>query len=304
MLQNNDKFLGDIRSDNPDVRFAAWRQAGDADPATIPQLGQIAGAENPGVAKAAREALTTMVHSVGKEATAPRRAGVVKGLLEISGAAYSTPVRALAYRLLSQIAGDDAVPVIAKSIHDPDLREEVVFCLERIPGSASLKALQSSYREAKDEFKPRILAALGHRRYDEASGLCLEAMRSSNKEIALAAMKAFARIGRKPSAAPRFPDGAGLSDWQKIELMDSVLRYADALANQGNHAEAMRYYRMALDRPEEHWQSAAIIGIAKMGTPEAAMAIFPKLSSTNRIVRITAENAWKGIARAAAGSKA
>ena len=299
MPQTTQKFLSDIQSDNADVRFAAWRQAGEVDAETIPQLGKLAASENPGVAKAAREALTTIAHSVGKEISAPKRAGVVKRLVEVGGAGYSIPVRALAYRLLSQVAGDDVVPAIAKSIHDTDLREEVVYCLERIPGSASLKALQAAYRDAKDDFKPRILAALGHRRAEEAVGLYLEAMRSPNKDIAVAAMKAFGRIGRKPSAAPRFPDAAGLSDWQKIEHMDSLLRYADAQVSQGNHAEAMKFYRIAFDRPEEHWQCAAIIGIAKMGTPEAATVIFPKLSSGNRTVRITAENAWKGIARAA-----
>ena len=61
--------------------------------------------------------------------------------------------------------------------------------------------------------------------------------------------------------------------------------------------EATRIYRMALERPEAHLQCAGIIGIAKLGTPEAATAIFPKLKSANRTVRITAENAWRGMAK-------
>lgn len=300
MQASNEKFLSDIRSDNADVRFAAWRSAGELDPQVIPALGKLAASENPGVAKAAREALSTIVHSVGRQTGASRRAAVVKGLLELTGGEYPPPVRGSAFRLLSLVAGEDSVPAISKSIQQADLREEVVFCLERIPGAAALRVLQASYREAGDDFKPRILAALGHRRSEEAVGLCLEAMRSSNKEIAVAAVKAFGRIGKKPGGTLRFPDSSGLSDWQKIDHMDSVLRYADAQVKQGNHAEAMKYYRVALDRPEEHWQCAAIIGISRMGTAEAASTIFPKLSSSNRVVRITASNAWKGIASSAA----
>ena len=54
----------------------------------------------------------------------------------------------------------------------------------------------------------------------------------------------------------------------------------------------MRIYKQALDREAEHWQCAAIIGMAKLGTPEAAAAILPKLKSTDSKVRITAEKAW------------
>ena len=123
-------------------------------------------------------------------------------------------------------------------------------------------------------------------------------MGSSDKGIAVAAVKAFGRIGKKPPAAPDYPDTAGLTDWQKIDQMDSMLRYADAQVAEGNTAEALRVYESAIDRPEEHWQCAAIIGIARIGTPEAAAKFFPKLKSENSTVRITAEKAWKSMAEA------
>ncbi len=292
------EFLADIQSENADTRFAAWRRAGDAPPSSIPELGRLAASNKPGVSKAAREALTTMTHAVGKDPAAPKRAAVVKELLDIAGPAYSLPVRAHALRMLSSIAGEDSVPSIAKWLAGADTREEAVYCVERIPGAASIKALLAAYKDAGDEFKPRLLAALGHRRAPEAVALCLEAMRSANVEIAVAATKAFGRIGKKPATPPRYPDTKAHSAWQKIDEFDSMLRYADAQAKEGNGAEAMRVYKAALDRTEEHWQCAAIIGIAKLGTAEAAAAILPKLKSENRTVRITAEKAWKGMAGA------
>jgi HEAT repeat protein len=284
-----DKLLAAIQSESAEERFAAWRSAADVDPKAIAELGRLAASENPGVAKAAREAITTMTHG------SPRKAAVVKQLIALAATA-ALPVKAHAYRSLSLIATESDVPAIAKGLADPQVREEAVFCLERIPGAASDKALMAAYKGAASDFKPRILYALGHRRAADAVLLCLEAMRSPDKEIAMAGVKAYGRIGVKPAVAPPLPDTGGMTDWQKIDRMDSLLRYADEQARKGDHAEALRVYRTALGRPEEQWQCAAIIGIAKLGTAEAAALIHPKLKSANSNVRITAQNAWKGMA--------
>jgi hypothetical protein len=288
------QFLRDLQSENPDARFAAWRQAGTVPPSVIPQLGKIAASPDPGIAKAGREALTTMVHSVGKDRAAPNRAAVVKALVDLTGPENALPVRVHALRLLSNVAAEDSVPAIAKQLGSPELREEAAFALERIPGPAAAKAFMAAYRDAKDDFRPRILAALGHLRAAEATELVVEAMRSPNKDVALAAAKAFGRIGRKPSG--QIPAVAVTGTWDQIEYADSQLRYAEGRAKDGDTAEALRVYRAALDRPEEHLQCAGILGIAKLGTPEAAAAIMPKLKSGNAKVRITAANAWKGMA--------
>ncbi len=294
-MADDKQFLLDLESDVPETRFGAWRLAGEVSPAVIPQLGKLAASAKPGVAKAAREALTTMVHSVGKDPSAPRRGPVVHGLM---GLAAEGPfaVRAHALRLLSVVAGEREVPGIAKTLADADLREEAVYAIERIPGEASNAALIAAYKTAKDDFKPRLLAALGHRRAAGAVELCVEAMRSPSKEIAAAGVRAFGRIGRRPIGPIRPPDEKTLSDWERVDQIDSLLRYADAQAREGAAAEALRVYRTALDRPEEHWQCAAIIGIAKIGTAEAAAAILPKLKSPHRNVRIAAANAWKRMA--------
>jgi HEAT repeat protein len=297
-MADDQKFISDLQSSSADVRFAAWRAAGEASPAVIPQAGKLAASTTPGIAKAAREALTTLTHAVGKEPAAPNRAGVVKGLLELTGAAYALDVRAHALRLLSGIAGEDAIPAIVKLMTSAELREEAVYCLERIPAQAAIAAIAASYAGAAAEFKPRILAALGHRRAAEGVPLCVEAMKSPNAELALAGLKAYGRIGRKPAVAPRIPDAKMLTPWQAAEHTDSLLRYADAQAGAGNAPEAMRIFKATLDRTEEHYQCAAVIGLAKLGTAEAAAAILPKLKSDNARVRITARQAWQLMAKA------
>jgi HEAT repeat protein len=283
----NEKLIADIQSDDKEVRFTAWRAAGDADASAIAELGKLVASSNPAVAKAAREAITTMVHAVGKDAGDARRGAVVKELMGLGGAGNPLAVRVLTCRLLSDIAPEAEAGAIAKWLADADVREEAIYCLERIPGESVNKVLVGAYRAAPDEFKPRILAALGHRRAGEAVGLCVAAMRSPNANISGAAVSALGRIGKKPAGAFQWPKGADV---------DAMLRYADHQREQGNGAEAMRIYQAVMGRPEEHLQCAAVIGLARLGTPEAAAAVYPMLKSGNRKVRLTAAKAWKGMA--------
>ncbi len=206
-------------------------------------------------------------------------------------------VRTVALRRLSLIGGDETVPAAAKLLTDTELQEEAAYCLERIPGAASTASLMKAMPQVGDSFKPRILAALGHRRADEAADLCATAVASSNVEIALAGASALARIGKHPSVEIKHPDYESLSAWQKTEFDDDMLRFADEQVRRGNAVVGVIIYRTMLDRPEEHLQCAAIIGLSRMSTPEAAGLIFPKLRSENRTVRITAGKAWAAMAK-------
>lgn len=284
-MQQTRNFLVELGSPDADVRFAAWRAAGDLPPGLIREVGKLAGSPNPGVAKAAREALTTLAHSVGKDPAAARRGAVVNGLMELIGTAWPLPARVHAMRLLSGIAGESEVGAISKLLAAADMREEAIYCLERIPGAASAKAILAAYGAVPDDFKPRVLAALGHRRVAEAAAVCADAMRSQNREIASAAVKAAARIGRAP--VPQIPEGP--------ERADAVLRFAEAQLKEGNAGEALRLYKTLLDDAAPHVQCAAVIGLARLRSAEAAAAILPKIKSPDSTVRITAQAAWKSM---------
>ena len=315
--EKEDKFLTEIKSDDAEARKAAWLSADQMDPEVIPELSALLVSKKPGVRKAAVEALNHVVHSVGKELdpaalranrgrpNAPgernKRQHVVRELLGLLDGKRQGDEKVSALRHLSLVADTDSVAAIAKFVQDEKLREDVVFCLERIPGKVSEEALLRALDGAVDEFKPRILAALGHRQADEAMGACLEAMKSSDMTIAMAGLKAGARIGAPVAGEVQLPDRDALSEWQEIERDDSSLRYADAQADRGRTESALSIYRGFLDSEEEHLQCAAIIGLAKIGTAEAAGAIYPKLSSDNNTVRITAQMAWAAMSKRAAG---
>jgi HEAT repeat protein len=297
MKPASEKFLSDIRSDDAEVRYAAWTQAGEMDPEVIPQLGKLLVAGQPGVRKAADESLKRMVHGVGKQPGGARRAAVVKELIALTAEGQAGWTRTMALRHLSLIGGDETVPAAAKLLGNVELQEEAVFCLERIPGKASTQALISALPGVGDSFKPRVLAALGHRRAEEATDVCAAAVESPNAEIMMAGLESTARIGKKPSFNVKPPRYEALTGWQKVEYTDSTLRYADDQVRRGNTEGVIKYYRDFLNRPEEHLQCAAIIGLSKTGTPEAAGLIFPKLKSGNNNVRITARKAWAAMAK-------
>lgn len=295
MGEKEKKFLADLQSDNADVRYAAWTQGGEMDPAVIPDLARLISGPKPGVAKAAGEALNRVVHSAGKDPAGVRREAVARGLLALLDRKQPVSVRTIALRQLSLVGGEEAIASVAPLLSSAELREEAVFCIERIPGKASASALMAAAKSAPDDFKPRLLAALGHRGDQDAADLCAQAMQSPNPDIAIAGMKALARIGVKPSIEISPPPIGALNDWQRVEFADSVLRYADALARQGVAAEAVKLYQLLLGRPEEHLQCGAIIGIGGIGTAEAAALIFPKLKSTDPKVRRTAQKVWDSL---------
>ncbi len=272
------EFLAAIRGSDIEKRFAAWRGAGDMDASVVADLVDLSGNPDPGVAKAAGEALTTMTHAVGKNPSDPKRAPLAKAL-----AAKPT---ALTLRLLSNIGGDAEVPEIAKSLGSAALREEAIFALERIPGTLAEDAIVAAYASATDDFKPRILYALGHRGVKKAGPIAARAMASPKPEIKAAGEWALGRIGPVGTASvmPNDPH--------------AQLRYIEGLLAQGNKTLATALYKKLLERPEEHLQCAALVGLGKVGTAEAAQAVFPKLKSAERKVRITAQQVWAKFAAA------
>jgi HEAT repeat protein len=298
MSPASEKFLAGVRSDDAEVRFATWSGAGDADPEVIAALGKLLVAEQAGVRKAADESLKRMVHGVGKQPGGARRAAVVQQLIALTADGQAGWTRTIALRHLSLIGGDETVPAAAKLLRNVELQEEAIFCLERIPGAASTRAIMTAMPDVADNFKPRLLAALGHRKAEEATDICAGAMESPNVEVMMAGLKAMARIGKKPSGNVKAPNYDALTGWQKIEYTDSALRYADEQVRRGNVDEGIKYYRDFITRPEEHLQCAAIIGLSKTGSAEAAALIFTKLKSPNNTVRITARKAWTAMAKA------
>ncbi len=62
--------------------------------------------------------------------------------------------------MLSEIGDQDAVKPLTALFKDRDTREDARAVLERIPGQASLDALQAALGSVPEEFKPAIANSL------------------------------------------------------------------------------------------------------------------------------------------------
>jgi HEAT repeat protein len=169
MTPASEKFLAGIRNDKADVRRAAWKCAAKIDPEVIPQLAQLLLAEQPGVRKAAGEALKNIVHSAGKEPGGASRAVVVRRLIELTADGQPVWVRTIALRHLSLIGGDEeeAIQLYRAFLNRPE---------ERLQCAAIVGLSKASTPEAA-----RLIRAK---------------LKSDNLTVRIAAIKAWAAIGR------------------------------------------------------------------------------------------------------------
>ncbi|MFB3785904.1 MAG: HEAT repeat domain-containing protein [bacterium] len=296
--ENQEEFLARVQNPSNDVKFAAWKVAGQQDPSVIGPLSKLAITEDPAVAKAAEECLNKIVHSVGKDKGDPKRKAVSQQLQKLLDGGPDS-LRVYALRAFSLIGDDDVVPVIAPWLEKEEMREEAVYALERIPGSVSAKALVDALAQAPRDFKPRIIAALGHRKIEEAVGPLCAIMGGSDTDLAIDAMKALARIGKEVPEGTDVPEFDSLSPRQKAAFVDSWLRYTDAQVKNGNleAAAALYGFFFTADQPEqieEHYHCAAIVGMSKIGNAGAVEKIASRLTyEPSYIVRKTAANCLK-----------
>ena len=286
---DQEQFLADIQSGDADKQLAAWKIADQQDPRVIQSLGKLLTINNMSIAKAAGQSILKIVHSVGKQADSAKRKPVTNQLLELLK--QETPViQTFALRALSLIADGDSIPAISPLITKIELWEEVVFCLERIPGNESDSALIAALSQVPDDFKPRLMAALGHRKVEGAVAAIQDFMQSSNKDLAISAVKAIARIGVKPDVDP--PAFESLSSRQKNIFVDSVLRFCDIQIQKGNLDFPLDVYRSIFDPQEEeipeHVICAAIVSASRIDKPEIVAAIVQQLGKKPYIVRDTA----------------
>jgi len=285
-----EKFLADLQSENADIRYATWIKADTVGARIVPELGKLLASDNRGVAKAAEEALRVHVHSAAKDWEGRKRKNVMKALLTLTEADQPMKARVAALRHLSTIGDADAVPKAAEWLQDMELREEAVYCLERIPGPEAGQALMEALKSAPDDFKPRLINALGHRKEEQALELLATTVNNGNARIAIPGLKAVAQIGKRPQTEVTLPDFESLSVRDKTIYLDSALRYADAQIEQNNPEEAMKGVRAALKwSQEEYHLCAAIICLGKIGGGDAAKSIGQLLKNESPVVKNLAQ---------------
>ena len=131
-------------------------------PSAIDPLAKVAA--DPGsereIGRSAKRARWKPVRHVGRPGADAEKKPAVAALLALLGENWPVALRRDVLWMLSEIAGDEAVPQIAALLKHADLREDARCCLQRIPGQRSLEALRSALASAEGDFRSALADSL------------------------------------------------------------------------------------------------------------------------------------------------
>jgi HEAT repeat protein len=156
-------LLTEVSLGDTAVRADAVRQAALAGTDAIVQLGEVMSGGDPAAAKAASEALRSIVHNAGRPGAEKEASAASAQLQKLLMPKYPRAVRAAAVRYLGYIGRAEAVQPLANLLIDVDLREDARMALERIPGTAAEKALRDALRIVPKDWQAAVLQSLDAR---------------------------------------------------------------------------------------------------------------------------------------------
>ena len=155
-----DELVAGIQSEDEHKRTETWQAAPGLGAAAVGPLADLSTNADLEVARAAMRGLWAVTRHAGRPDSGDTRAAVVEALIPLTGSAHPEQLRREVVWMLSEIADDGTVPLLASLLSDGALRDDARMALERIPGEASLAALREGLAAAPDDFKPNVAHSL------------------------------------------------------------------------------------------------------------------------------------------------
>ncbi len=181
-------------------------------------------------------------------------------LIAVLGGDGSQAAKGFACRKLSLIGSAGAVPALAALLTDEKLSHMGRYALERMPCAEALAALRDAVAKTKGKVKVGVINSLGIRRDAESIAALTELTKSSEKQIAAAAIAALGSIGTQDAA--KALAGVEASDELKPALADASLRCAEQLLADGKKLDAMKIYKSLVNKDQpKHVRVAATRGL-------------------------------------------
>lgn len=155
------KLIEDLKSDDPEVRTAAWLKADEAGPGALKPLADLVSDGEMEVSRAAKRAMWKIVRSLGSpQSSSSLQEELVEQLQVLLTGSVAQPVRREALWMFSEVSSPDDAKTLAPLLRDAELREDARCALERIPGEVALEVLRQGLAQAPDEFKMNIVQSL------------------------------------------------------------------------------------------------------------------------------------------------
>jgi HEAT repeat protein len=220
--------------------------------------------------------------AAARRAMSERLAGLLDGSATIEA-------RIFACKQLHLIGGDESVPVLKRSLGDPELAEVALYALDGIRTTAADRALRHALETAPSNLKVSVINSLAERRdafsVNSLSGLVYK----RDDAIATAAIRALGRIGDDQAARAIARAREGAPEPRKVLLTEALFVAADNLQARGQGQSAAAYYDQLYRSPENPAaRLTAFRGLANALGDEAAPVIVDALKSDSYELAATA----------------
>ncbi|MCX6997778.1 MAG: HEAT repeat domain-containing protein [Kiritimatiellaeota bacterium] len=204
-------------------------------------------------------------HHLLQQTPVEQHGAIEDALLKVVAAADATPDgKALACRMLQQVATEKSIPAVAALLPDEVLSHYARLVLQRLGNPRADAALRAALDKAPDKVKLGIIGSLGERRDVQAVPPLTKLARQPDPAIAAAAIVALGKIGGAEAARSLGELQAG--DSLSSARWEALIRCAASLPA----AEAAALYEKALARGQRTHQLAALGGLLRVNTDQAA----------------------------------
>ncbi|MFW6124531.1 MAG: HEAT repeat domain-containing protein [Pirellulales bacterium] len=166
-----------------------------------------------------------------------------------------------ACRKLSLVGSPECVPVAAALLPDEKLSHMGRYILERVPGEEAVAALRGGLEKTKGLQQVGVINSLGVRRDTESIDALAGLLKSSDEQIAAAAVAALGNIGtpKAADALGEFQDKA--PEGLKVAAADAYLACAEQLLADGEKLRALKIYKALTGSKIKHVKLAATRGL-------------------------------------------
>ncbi len=269
---NPETLVEIISGDDPEARLAALDHATDAGVDAIPLLAPLLGDADPAIARLALRAMERITHhSIRPDADEDGRQEAAAALTDALGAhEEDNAVRREVIYLLGVCGCEAEAVALREYIDAPELRDETLQALTRIPSEAATQTLLDALDEADEADTRAIISALAQRADSSAEPRLRQFVNHSNEAIATAAVHALARIGEPPRASePNVRTG---------DLVTALLRAAYEQGEAGRRQRAESIYSVVISMQPARFQLAAVLrGLARIDSEQTVTHAMPHI---------------------------
>jgi HEAT repeat protein len=240
---------------------------------------------------------------VGRLSGSAQSKQMIEGLLLKFLQSNATPAgKEAAFRQLSLVGSNAAVPVLAPLLVQIDTAEMARYALAAIPGAPADEALRAALGKApSDRIKIGIVNSLGTRKDSRAVAAIASLASSSNLELAAASMAALASISDKPALDALAAARKSANGPARELATEAMVVCADNFAARGDKATAASVYKQMLGPAEPpNVRSRALKNLATVDTNAAITALAAELQSKDTHRQVDAVRILNGIPGAAA----